>query len=149
MESKQKIGGAELILNNDGSVYHLHLKPGEIADTIITVGDPGRVDDVSRHFDNIQHKSQYREFISHTGYLNNKQLTVISTGIGTDNIDIVMNELDALVNIDLQTRTIKDELTQLSIIRLGTSGSVSEEIGLGSIIMSEFCDWAGWASPFL
>jgi uridine phosphorylase len=138
MDVKRTIGGAELILNEDGSIYHLHLKPGEVAETIITVGDPGRVDDVSKHFDNIQHKSQYREFISHTGYLNNKHLTVISTGIGTDNIDIVMNELDALFNIDLKTRTVKDELTSLNIIRLGTSGSVNEEIDLDSIIMSEF-----------
>lgn len=138
MEEKHRIGEAELILNDDGSVYHLHLKPGDIADTIITVGDPGRVEDVSKHFDNITHRSQYREFNAHTGYLNNKQLTVISTGIGTDNIDIVMNEMDALVNIDFETRTVNDELTSLNFIRMGTSGSVSEEIGLGTIIMSEF-----------
>ncbi|HWB64193.1 MAG TPA: hypothetical protein VG603_11825, partial [Chitinophagales bacterium] len=135
--NENNIGEAELIINPDGSIYHLHLKPGEIAEHIITVGDPGRVDEVSRHFDNIIHKSQYREFVSHTGYLNNKKLTVISTGIGTDNIDIVMNELDALVNIDFETRQPKADLTQLQIIRMGTTGSLNEEIGVDEIVMSE------------
>jgi uridine phosphorylase len=128
---------SELIINPDGSIYHLHLTPEQIADTIITVGDPGRVEEVSKHFDHIQHKVKYREFITHTGYLNNKQLTVISTGIGTDNIDIVINELDALANINFSTRTIKQELKSLEIIRVGTSGSVSDEIGIDEIIVSE------------
>lgn len=137
MSTANRIGESELILDADGNIYHLQLKPHQIADTIITVGDPGRVSDVSKHFDNIQHKAQHREFITHTGYLNNKQLTVISTGIGTDNIDIVMNELDALVNIDFNTRQVKDELTSLNIIRLGTSGSVHEGIDVDSIIITE------------
>ena len=131
------IAESELVINPDGSIYHLHLKPHEIADTIITVGDPGRVEDVSRYFDNVQHKVQYREFITHTGYLNNKRLTVVSTGIGTDNIDIVMNELDALANIDFTTRQVKNELTSLNIIRLGTSGSVNEEIDIDTLLLSE------------
>lgn len=131
------IADSELIINPDGSIYHLHLKPHEIADTIITVGDPGRVGEVSKRFDRIEHSVTYREFVTHTGYLNNKRLTVISTGIGTDNIDIVLNELDALVNIDFNTRKVKEELTSLNIIRVGTSGSVSEEIGVDEIIISE------------
>jgi uridine phosphorylase len=117
MTTKRRIPESELIINPTGTIYHLELRPGEVADTIITVGDPGRVEEVSRHFDNIQHKAKHREFLTHTGYLNNKRLTVISTGIGTDNIDIVMNELDALVNIDFSTRTVKDELTSLQVIR--------------------------------
>jgi uridine phosphorylase len=128
---------SELIINSDGSIYHLALKPHQAADTIITVGDPMRVAEVSKHFDSIEFKVQHREFITHTGYLNNKRLTVISTGMGTDNIDIVMNELDALVNIDLNTRQIKEELTSLNIVRLGTSGSVNEEIAVDTIIVSE------------
>jgi uridine phosphorylase len=128
---------SELIINPDGSIYHLHLHPEQIADTIITVGDPGRVEEVSKHFDSIQHRVKYREFITHTGFLNNKLLTVISTGIGTDNIDIVMNELDALTNIDFATRTVKKNLSSLRIIRVGTSGSVSDEIGLDEIVVSE------------
>ncbi len=131
------IPSSELILNADNSVYHLHLQPHQIADTIITVGDPNRVKEVSKHFDSIQHQVEYREFVTHTGYLNNKQLTVISTGIGTDNIDIVLNELDALVNIDFSTRTVKQELTTLDIIRVGTSGSVCEEVPIDSILISE------------
>ncbi len=135
--SDQIIPESELIINPDGSIYHLHLRPEDIAETIITVGDPGRVGEVSRHFDMIQRKVSYREFITHTGYLNNKRLTVISTGIGTDNIDIVLNELDALTNIDFETRQIKKSLTSLNIIRLGTSGSVSDEIGVDEIVVSE------------
>lgn len=134
---KEPIPESELIINPDGSVYHLNLKPHEIAETIITVGDPDRVGDVSRHFDSIQHKVKHRELITHTGYLNNKRITVLSTGMGTDNIDIVMNELDALVNIDFATRTVKEELTSLDIIRLGTSGSVSEDVPIDAIIISE------------
>lgn len=132
-----RFSDSELIINPDGSIYHLHLRPEQIADTIITVGDPGRVEEVSKYFDSVQHKVKYREFITHTGYLNNKHLTVISTGIGTDNIDIVMNELDALANIDFGSRMVKKELRSLDIIRVGTSGSVSEEIGVDEIVVSE------------
>ena len=126
-----------MIINPDGSIYHLQLRPEQLADMIITVGDPDRVAQVSKHFDNIQHKVQHREFLTHTGYMNNKRLTVISTGIGTDNIDIVFNELDALRNIDFDTRFVKDDLTSLKIIRLGTSGSISEEVPIDSIVISE------------
>ncbi len=137
MSSKQQIGDSELIINPDGSIYHLHLKPGQVAETIFTVGDPGRVEEVSKHFDRIEHKVSYREFLTHTGYMNNKRFTVISTGIGPDNIDIAINELDALFNIDFATRTIKDTLTPLNIIRLGTSGCVNEEVDLDQVIISE------------
>src|SRR6267154_4563539 len=118
------IGESELILTKRGSVYHLDLRPEEIADTIITVGDPSRVEEVSKYFVNIEFKKHRREFVTHTGYFAGRRLTVISTGIGTDNIDIVLNELDALVNIDLETRSIKNTLRQLNIIRIGTSGSL-------------------------
>ncbi len=128
---------SELIINADGSVYHLHLRPEQIADTIITVGDPGRVKEVTKHFDSIEHTVQYREFLTQTGMMGLKRLTVISTGIGTDNIDIVFNELDALANIDLNTRTVKEDLKSLEIIRLGTSGAVSEEVELDSLLLSE------------
>jgi uridine phosphorylase len=137
MTEKRRIPESELIINPDGSIYHLHLQPHQIAETIITVGDPGRVPEVSKHFDSIQHKVLYREFLTHTGYLNNKPLTVISTGIGTDNIDIVMNELDALVNIDFETRTVKDALTSLQLIRMGTSGAASADVAIDSILLSE------------
>jgi len=137
MITKQRIAESELIINPDGSVYHLHLKPGDIAETIITVGDQNRVEEVSCHFDKIDLKMQYREFLTHTGYMNNKRITVLSTGIGTDNLDIVLNELDALVNIDFETRTIKDNLTSLDIVRMGTSGCVSEEHALDSTLISE------------
>ena len=137
MSEKRRIPDSELIINPDGSIYHLHLQPHQIAHTIITVGDPGRVPEVSKHFDSIHHKVLHREFLTHTGFLNNKPLTVISTGIGTDNIDIVFNELDALVNIDFASHTVKDELTSLQLIRLGTSGAVSEEVPMDSILISE------------
>ncbi|HLP51282.1 MAG TPA: nucleoside phosphorylase [Chitinophagales bacterium] len=137
MNNSGPIAESELIINPDGGIYHLHLKPHELAETIITVGDPNRVESVSRFFDTIQHKVQHREFVTHTGYLNNKRLSVISTGIGTDNIDIVFNELDALVNIDFATRTAKSELTALNIIRVGTSGSVQEDIEVDTILISE------------
>ncbi|NTW26388.1 MAG: nucleoside phosphorylase, partial [Lentimicrobium sp.] len=114
-----RIGESELILNPDGSVYHLKLTPAELAGNIIVVGDPGRVANVSRHFDRIELIRQNREMLTHTGYIGNKRLTVLSTGMGTDNIDIVLNELDALVNIDLEKREIKPEHTSLNIIRLG------------------------------
>ena len=127
---------SELILNSRGAVYHLDLRPEEIAHTIILVGDPDRVKKISTHFDNIEVQRQHREFITHTGFIGKKRLSVISTGIGPDNIDIVMNELDALVNIDLNSRLIKQELTSLQIIRVGTSGSLQESIPVDSLVCS-------------
>ena len=131
------IPASELIINPDGSIYHLQLRPDQLAHTIITVGDPDRVVDVSKHFDSIEHKVQHREFITHTGMLGLQRVSVVSTGIGTDNIDIVFNELDALVNIDFATRLVKEDLTSLQIIRLGTSGAMNENIPLDSILLSE------------
>lgn len=128
---------SELILNKDGSVYHLNLLPEDIAHTIITVGDPDRVKEVSKHFDKIEVKKQHREFVTHTGTIGKKQLTVISTGIGTDNIDIVVTELDALVNVDLRTREVKKNLTSLSFIRVGTSGALHKDIDVDSFVISE------------
>src|ERR1700759_117104 len=113
-----RIEESELILNERGAVYHLNLLPEELAGTIITVGDPDRVQAVSKYFDQVDITQQHREFVSHTGYVNKKRITVISTGIGTDNIDIVLNELDALVNIDLISRTIQPQLRSLNIIRI-------------------------------
>ncbi|GAB2814441.1 nucleoside phosphorylase [Ferruginibacter profundus] len=130
------IPASELIINSRGAIYHLDCRPEEIAPTIITVGDPDRVSEVSKHFDSLEVKNQHREFVTHTGYLNKKRLTVVSTGIGTDNIDIVLNELDALVNIDFATRTIKENLTQLNIIRVGTSGSLQMNIPVDSFVVS-------------
>ncbi|MDC7998344.1 nucleoside phosphorylase [Gilvibacter sediminis] len=127
---------SELVLNPDGSVYHLHLKPEDIASTIITVGDPERVAKVSAHFDSIRFKTNKREFVTHTGTYRGKELTVISTGIGTDNIDIVLTELDALVNIDLKTRKIKEEHTALDIVRIGTCGGLQEDVPLDSLVVS-------------
>jgi len=131
-----KIEASELIINNRGAVYHLNLRPEELATTIITVGDPDRVKEVSKHFDSIEHSLQHREFITHTGYIGSKRISVVSTGIGPDNIDIVMNELDALVNIDLETRTVKNELTSLTVIRVGTSGSLQADIPVDSFVVS-------------
>ena len=130
------IAPSELILNSRGAVYHLDCRSEEIADTIITVGDPDRVKEVSKHFDKLEFQNQHREFISHTGWIGKKKLTVISTGIGPDNIDIVMNELDALANIDLETRTIKDTIKALRIIRLGTCGSLQAEIPVDRFVVS-------------
>jgi uridine phosphorylase len=132
-----EIKDSELILNPDGSIYHLNLLEHQLADTIITVGDPDRVDAVSKHFDEIEFKVHKREFKTHTGTLNGKRISVISTGIGTDNIDIVFNELDALKNIDFETRTVKKELTSLEIIRIGTSGAIQPEIEIDSFLVSE------------
>ncbi len=132
----QRIAESELIINNRGAVYHLDLRPEELAHTIITVGDPDRVRQVSKHFDKFETKSQHREFITHTGCLGKKRISVVSTGIGTDNIDIVLNELDALVNIDFESRTIKNELTNLQIIRIGTSGSLQRNIPIDSFVAS-------------
>lgn len=127
---------SELILNPDGSIYHLHLRPEDLATTIITVGDPDRVDQVSKYFDHIEFKQHKREFKTHTGSYKNQRITVISTGIGSDNIDIVLNELDALVNIDFETRTLKNKLTALDIVRIGTSGALQAGIPVDSILMS-------------
>ncbi len=129
---------SELILNADGSIYHLNLLPEDIANTIITVGDPDRVADVSKHFDSVELKKGKREFLTHTGTLNGKRLTVISTGIGTDNIDIVLNELDALVNTDFNTRTIKKKQTKLDIVRIGTSGAIQKDIFVNTFILSDY-----------
>lgn len=132
------LSNSELILNPDGSVYHLHLLPTDIATTVLLVGDPERVDKVSKHFDEIELKKKHREFVTHTGKLNGKRISVVSTGIGTDNIDIVLNELDALVNIDFETRTVKPIHTVLNILRLGTSGSIQKHIEVDSLLISEY-----------
>jgi uridine phosphorylase len=133
-----RIPESELILNNDGSVYHLNLLPEDIADTVIFVGDPERVQEVSKHFDSIELIRQKREFVTHTGYLGKKRLTVLSTGIGTDNIDIVWNELNILANADLSTRTMRSERRSLRVIRIGTSGSVQADIPVDSILVSTY-----------
>lgn len=132
------IASSELILNPDGSVYHLHLKPENIAKDILFVGDQNRVEKITQHFDHIECTIQKREFKTQTGTYKGKRITVISTGIGPDNIDIVMNELDALVNIDLERRTIKRELTSLNIVRIGTSGSLQSDIPVDSFVMSRY-----------
>ncbi len=127
---------SELIINPDGSIYHLNLKPGILAPNIILVGDPGRVPKISSHFKHVEHRSQNREIVTHTGTYNNKLITVMSTGMGTDNIDIVMNELDALVNIDFSKRRIKEQLTSLNIVRLGTSGAIRPEVPINAFAVS-------------
>lgn len=132
------IKSSELILNPNGSIYHLNLLPENISNTIILVGDPDRVSRVSKHFDTIEFETQKREFHTQTGWYKGKRITVISTGIGTDNIDIVINELDALVNIDLKTRTIKNNIISLELIRIGTSGSIQKEIPKDSFVISEY-----------
>ena len=137
-EMNQPIGASELIITPKGTIYHLDLHPDQLADTIITVGDPDRVGTVSQYFDHIEHRAQHREFVSHTGRIGNKKISVVSTGIGPDNIDIVLNELDALVNIDFETRTIREEKKSLSIIRLGTSGSLQRDIPVDSFVVSSF-----------
>lgn len=128
------IAASELIINSRGAVYHLDLRPDEVGDTIITVGDPDRVMEVSKHFDSIEVKRQHREFVSHTGFLGTKRITVLSTGIGPDNIDIVFNELDALVNIDFDSRTVNPHLQSFNIIRIGTSGSLQADIPVDSFV---------------
>ena len=133
-----KLKASELILNDNGSIYHLNLKPEDISNDIIFVGDPDRVAKVTKHFDSVEFSTQKREFKTTTGRYKNKRISVISTGIGADNIDIVLNELDALVNINLQTRKIKSNHTPLKIIRIGTSGSLQEDIPVGSFLMSTF-----------
>ncbi len=135
-EPMNRIAESELIINNRGAIYHLNLRPEELATTIITVGDPDRVQAISKHFDHIEGKYQHREFVTHTGQIGQKKISVMSTGIGTDNIDIVLNELDALVNIDFESRTIKPALTRLTIIRIGTSGSLQADIPVDSYVAS-------------
>ena len=132
----KKIAASELILNPDGSIFHLHLKPGQIAKDIILVGDPGRVEMIAGFFDEIEVKAQNREFVTVTGKYEGKRITVLSTGIGTDNIDIVVNELDALVNIDLETRMIKTDKTSLNLIRIGTSGALQGDIPVDAFLAS-------------
>src|ERR1700722_8034370 len=136
MQVMQAIEESEFILNSRGAVYHLDLRPEELATTILTVGDPDRVSKVSRHFDAIEHRGQHREFVSPPGRIGQKRLTVVSTGIGTDNIDIVLNELDALVNIDFPSRSLKKDLTHLTIIRVGTSGALQKDIPVDSFVAS-------------
>lgn len=130
------IPSSELVLNPDGSIYHLKLHPNQIADTILLVGDQGRVDTISANFDHIEHKVSNREFVTHTGIYKGKRMTALSTGIGTDNIDIVINELDALVNIDLENRIRKDEHKSLNLIRIGTSGTLMSHIPVDSVVAS-------------
>ncbi len=131
------ISKTDLILNPDGSIYHLHLLPEDIADTIILVGDPGRVKQVSSHFDSVDLQKANREFLTHTGTYKGKKISVLSTGIGTDNIDIVLNELDALVNVDLDNRTTNSLHRRLNLIRIGTSGALHTEIPPGAQIVSQ------------
>lgn len=132
----QTFSESELIINPDGSIYHLNLKPEDIAHTVLFVGDPDRVDKITQHFDEIVFETQKREFKTVTGYYKTKKISVLSTGIGTDNIDIVLNELDALVNIDFKTRQLKKETISLDIIRIGTSGSIQKDIPVDSFLMS-------------
>lgn len=137
-QAKMPISEADLILNRDGSVYHLNLLPEHLSDTIITVGDPSRVYKVSEHFDQIDFEMNKREFITHIGKYKGKRVTVISTGMGTDNIEIFLNEIDALVNIDLKTREPKSRKKKLKIVRIGTSGGLQEDIPLNSHLVSDY-----------
>lgn len=132
------IADSELIFNADGSIYHLNLLPDDVADTIIFVGDPDRVPLVSEYFDTVDVRKGKREFITHTGSLRGKRISVISTGIGTDNIDIVLNEIDALVNVDFKTRRLKEEIRSVDIIRIGTSGAIQDDIAMDSLLVSEY-----------
>ena len=129
---------SELMLHPRGTIYHLNLHPEQLADTVITVGDPARVEAVSQHFDRIEHQAQHREFVSHTGYIGPTRITVVSTGIGPDNIDIVLNELDALANIDFATRTVRPVRRSLNIIRLGTAGALQADIPPDGLVVSAF-----------
>jgi len=130
------IHSSELILNSDGSIYHLALKPEHIGHKIIVVGDPGRVETIYNKFDSVDHKITNREFVTHTGMFNGVKVTALATGIGTDNIDIVLNELDALVNTNLNERTVKDNLTSLQIVRIGTCGSIQESVPSDEVVVS-------------
>ena len=133
-----QLSASELILNADSSIYHLNLLPEDLAETVILVGDQNRVPLISKYFDTLEIVKGKREFITHTGMLNGIRISVVSTGIGADNIDIVINELDALVNIDFETRTIKENKTSLDIIRIGTSGGIQPNIETDSFILSEY-----------
>lgn len=130
------IPSSELIINDDGSIFHLHLKPEQLADTVLLVGDPARVEMVASYFDNQECRVANREFVTITGTYKGKRMSVISTGIGTDNIDIVVTELDALANIDFATRLVKPELRQLTLVRLGTSGAIQPDIKVGTAVFS-------------
>ena len=134
---ERRIEESELIINNDGSVFHLHLKPGEIADNIILVGDPGRVKTIASFFDEIELERSNREFVSVTGKYKGTRISAVATGIGTDNIDIVVNELDALVNVDFETRTVNKKLKTLNLVRIGTSGSLQKDLPVDSCLLSE------------
>lgn len=138
MTTNLPIGASELIITEKGCIYHLDVHPDEIAKTIITVGDPGRVATVSKYFDRVEVKKEHREFVTHTGYIGARRISVVSTGIGPDNIDITLNELDALANIDFNTRLPKPHHTQLEIIRLGTSGALQADIPVDSLVVSTF-----------
>jgi uridine phosphorylase len=133
-----KIPESELILNKDGSVYHLNLKPEHISDIVLTVGDPNRVNMISQYFDDVDFEMNRREFITHVGTYKGKRITVISTGMGTDNVEIFMTELDALVNVDLKKRELKQRKKKLKIIRIGTSGGLQEDISVGSHLVSDY-----------
>lgn len=133
---KRTIAPSELIVNGDGSVFHLHLRPGQLADTVILVGDPGRVEQVGARFDSVECRTRNREFVIVTGSYRGKRLSVLSTGIGTDNIDIVVNELDALANIDFESRTEKERKKSLTIVRLGTCGAIQPDLRIGDLILS-------------
>lgn len=130
------IAPSELIINADGSIFHLHLRPEQLADTVILVGDPARVEMIVKYLDNVEHRASSREFNSATGYYKGKRMTILSTGIGIGNIDIAMTELDALANIDFATRTVKQELRQLTILRLGTSGALQPDIEVGDVVFA-------------
>ncbi|MFY0687285.1 MAG: nucleoside phosphorylase [Cyclobacteriaceae bacterium] len=134
----ERISDTDLIINPDGSVYHLNLKPSHVSDVVITVGDPGRVHRVSSHFDSVEFEMNKREFITHVGKYKGKRMTVISSGMGTDNVEILLTELDALVNIDLIKRQVKPKKRKLKIIRIGTSGSIQVDVRLGTHLMSEY-----------
>ena len=136
--SENRIPESELVLNDDGSVYHLHLKAEHVASKVILVGDPGRVKQVAAFFDTIEFTTSNREFHTVTGYFNSKKFTVVSTGIGTDNIDIVINELDAAVNINLESRIPNPKRRQLSIVRIGTSGGLDPDLRAGSVVVSQY-----------
>jgi len=133
-----ELAPSELILNPDGSVYHLALRPEQLADTVLVVGDPGRVALISQRFDHVEHRSQNREFIAHTGTLGGRRFTALATGIGTDNIDIVLNELDALVNIDLEQRRVRDGHRALRIVRLGTCGALQPDVPVDQLVVSAY-----------
>jgi uridine phosphorylase len=134
--NNQPLRPSDLLINEDGSIYHLHLKPEELADTVLIVGDPERTETIAEFFETVEVRKKNREFYSQTGYYRGKRITALSTGIGTDNIDIVLNELDALANIDFKTRQIKEHHRTLRIIRLGTSGSVNPGVPSGAVVLA-------------